>query len=477
MDFTNYKSEEFFDEFFNATGEVRSLVKPLVDRINSLSKDELKTRQEAANAMFMTLGITFGVYGEQKAQEKIFPFDIIPRVISSSEWLHIEKGLQQRITALNLFIQDVYNDEKIFKDGVVPRELVMSAKSYLPVMKGFTPPNKVWIPITGIDLVRDADGTIYVLEDNLRCPSGISYVLANRSIVKKSFPNALKTMRVSAVDDYCLQLYSTLNALRPNRDCPNSIALLTPGVYNSAYYEHAFLAKQMGIDLAEGSDFKVIDDIVMMRKTHGFERVDVIYRRVDDDYLDPRVFREDSMLGIPGLMASYLKGNVALANAPGAGIADDKAVYAYVPQMIKYYLDEEPILPNVPTHICDEPKSRDYVINNLDKMVVKATNLAGGYGMLMGHQASQKERDEFKQAILANPRNYIAQPRLNLSRVPTIVEQTIEGRHVDFRPYILYGDDLYVLPGGLTRVALVKDSLVVNSSQGGGSKDTWVLKS
>lgn len=403
------------------------------------------------------------------------PFDILPRIITAAEWAVLERGMKQRIEALNLFIHDIYHDQKILKDKVIPKDLVLSSECYLKQCRGLTPPKGIWIHVTGTDLVRDGDGVFYVLEDNLRCPSGISYVLQNRSIQKRTMPKAFQAMRTRPVSDYGDHLYETLrHAAPPGIDDPNVI-VLTPGIYNSAYYEHSFLAQQMGVPLAQGSDLTIIDDQVMLRTTSGFEKVDVIYRRIDDAFLDPTVFNKESMLGVRGIMECYRKGNVSLANAPGTGIADDKAVYAYVPQIIQYYLGEDPIIPIVPTYICDNEKDRQYTLANLDKLVVKAVNLSGGYGMLIGPKSTAKERKEFAEKIKHNPRDYIAQPTLALSRTPTIVNDAIEGRHVDFRPYILYGKSIFVLPGGLTRVALTKGSLVVNSSQGGGSKDTWVL--
>jgi uncharacterized circularly permuted ATP-grasp superfamily protein len=375
-----------------------------------------------------------------------------------------------------MFIHDVYHDQKIVKDGIIPGELIFSGKCYLKQCQGLDPPKGVWCHITGTDLVRDSNGQIYVLEDNLRCPSGVSYVLENREVMKRTFPQVFAGLRIRPVNDYPHRLLEMLQAMAPAHIDQPCVAVLTPGIYNSAYFEHSFLAQQMGVELVEGSDLVVSDGFVLMRTTRGFKRVDVIYRRIDDDFLDPTCLRPDSMLGVPGLIDVYRAGRVALCNAPGTGIADDKAVYAYVPKIIKYYLGEEAIIPNVPTFICDDPKEREHVLCNLDKFVVKQTNASGGYGMLMGHQSTQAQRDDFADRIKKNPRDYIAQPTLSLSRVPTIVNDHFEGRHVDLRPYILYsGQSTYVVPGGLTRVALTKGSLVVNSSQGGGSKDTWVL--
>lgn len=475
MNFEGYDTEGFYDELLGKDGVPREIAMPLIQQLNALPLKDLRRRQKAAEKALHQQGITFAVYGNKKGTEKILPFDILPRIVTADEWEVLEKGIKQRIRALNLFVDDVYNDQKILKDKVLPESLVLSSDCYSKQCQGLKPPKGVWIHISGVDLVRDGDGAFYVLEDNLRCPSGISYVLQNRAVQKRTFPKAFQAMRTRPVSDYGDHLYETLRYAAPDGVENPNIIVLTPGIYNSAYYEHAFLAQQMGVPLAQGSDLTIIDDQVMLRTTRGFEKVDVIYRRIDDDFLDPKEFNKDSMLGVPGIMECFRKGNVALANAPGTGIADDKAIYAYAPKIIKYYLDEEPIISNVPTYICEDEKERAYVLDNLESLVVKAVNLSGGYGMLIGPASTQAERDEFAKRIKADPRDYIAQPTLALSRSPTIVGQGIEGRHVDFRPYALYGDSVFVLPGGLTRVALKKGSLVVNSSQGGGSKDTWVL--
>lgn len=475
MDFHGYETDQFYDELIAADGKPRAEARLLIEHINAMSSNELRHRQKAAERALHQQGITFSVYGNKKGTEKIFPFDILPRIITAKEWAVLEKGMKQRIKALNLFINDIYNDQKILDDNVIPRDLVLSSDCYLKECQGLTPPKGIWIHITGTDLVRDDSGEFYVLEDNLRCPSGISYVLQNRSILKRTLPKAFQAMGALPVSDYGDHLYETLRHLAPDGIKNPNVIVLTPGIYNSAYYEHSFLAQQMGVPLAQGSDLIIINDHVMLRTTRGFEQVDVIYRRIDDEFLDPEVFNKDSLLGVPGIMECYRKGNVALANAPGTGIADDKAVYAYVPQIIKYYLGEEPIIKNVPTFICDDKKDRDHVLANLESLVVKAVNLSGGYGMLIGPVSTAEEREEFAKKIQENPRDYIAQPTLALSRTPTIIGDSIEGRHVDFRPYILFGKSIFVLPGGLTRVALTKGSLIVNSSQGGGSKDTWVL--
>ena len=475
MRFAGYDTGDFFDELFESRGSARPESRVLVETIESLRDGDLLVRQRAAERLLLQMGITFNVYGDERAEERIFPFDLIPRIIPAAEWAWIERGLKQRVHALNLFIDDVYHDGQILSDGVSPREVITSAKCLRPQCMAVNPPRGIWCHITGTDLVRDRDGQVYVLEDNLRVPSGVSYVLENRYLMKNTFPQVFDGMSIRAVDEYPGRLLEMLESLAPATNGPPRVVLLTPGIYNSAYFEHSFLAQQMGVPLVEGRDLVVSDGAVLMRTTGGFERVDVIYRRIDDDFLDPLAFRPDSLLGVPGLMEVYRKGGVGLANAPGNGVADDKVVYAYVPDIIRYYLDEDPVIPNVPTYLCWRDADRQHVLANLDKLVVKAANEAGGYGMLVGPHATQADREEFARRIQDNPRNYIAQPTLGLSRVPTIVEDHAEGRHVDLRPYILYGRDIFVLPGGLTRVALRRGSLVVNSSQGGGSKDTWVL--
>ncbi len=475
MNFQTYDPENFFDEYFEASGNPQPWAKPLIDHIDSLQPDELLLYQHAAQAALMNMGITFNVYSEREGTEKTFPFDILPRIVNGADWAFIEKGLQQRIRALNLFIHDVYNEEKIFKEGVVPKEFVLSSEGYRPECKGIHPPKNIWCHITGTDLVRDKDGQLLVLEDNLRCPSGVSYVLGNRRLLKETFPQVFETLRVRPIDDYPNRLLKVLQYLTSEKAHSPNLVILTPGIFNSAYFEHSFLAQSMGIELVEGSDLAVFDDYVHMRTTEGFQRVDAIYRRIDDDFLDPETFRSDSTLGVPGLMKVFQKGNVVLINAPGTGVADDKAVYAFVPKIIKFYLGEEPILPNVPTYLCGLEEDKKYVLDHLDRLIVKETGGAGGSGMLIGHLASSAERNLFAEKIRSRPRNYIAQEVIALSRAPVIVDDRFEGRHIDLRPFILFGEDVYVLPGGLTRVALKKGSLVVNSSQGGGSKDTWVL--
>jgi uncharacterized circularly permuted ATP-grasp superfamily protein len=474
--FDAYQTGGFHDEMFDMHGSVRREARLLLETIESLQEGELQRCQRAAERLLLQMGITFNVYGDSAGAERIFPFDLIPRIVGAEEWAWIEKGLIQRIRGLNEFIDDIYHDQKILKDKIIPEDVIRTAASYRPQCHGINPPARVWCHITGTDLVRHADGQIYVLEDNLRVPSGVSYVLENRDLMKRTFPQVFEGLRIRPVDTYPGKLLEMLEAIAlPEAGDKPTVVLLTPGMYNSAYFEHSFLAQQMGIQLVEGRDLVVQDEKVWMRTTKGLRKVDVIYRRIDDDFLDPEAFRPDSLLGVPGLMNAYRSGNVALANAPGNGVADDKVIYAYVPDMIKYYLGEDALLPNVPTFLCWIEKDRKHVLQNLDKLVVKAANEAGGYGMLIGPHSTVEQREEFAAKIKSNPRNYIAQPTLSLSRVPTLVEDRVEGRHVDLRPYILYGKDVHVLPGGLTRVALRKGSLVVNSSQGGGSKDTWVL--
>jgi len=475
VQFTDYDPGDFYDELFVAKGEPRPDAIPLVERINSLSPEEVLRRQQAAQLALFKIGVTFNVYGDSEGTERIFPFDIIPRIVSAHEWKTLEQGLKQRIFALNQFLSDIYGEQKIIKDSVIPKDLIYSASGFLEQCVGLAPPGGIWCHITGTDLVRDRDGRWYVLEDNLRCPSGVSYVLENRRVMKNTFPVVFNTMQIQPVEEYPSHLLETLLNLAPSHLADPTVVVLTPGIYNSAYFEHSFLAQQMGVELVEGRDLVVADGYLQMRTTKGLRRVDVIYRRIDDIFIDPLVFRPDSLLGIPGLMEVYRAGRVAIANALGTGVADDKVIYAFVPQMIRYYLGEEPILANVPTYLCWEPQQQSHVLANLDKLVVKAANESGGYGMLVGPHATPEQREEFAGKIKANPRNYIAQPTLCLSRVPTLLDDGLEGCHVDLRPYILYGKQIYVNPGGLTRVALQRGSLVVNSSQGGGSKDTWVV--
>ncbi|MFN3193272.1 MAG: circularly permuted type 2 ATP-grasp protein [Aureliella sp.] len=472
----DYDPGDFFDEIVDDQCVGRPDTEYLVQRINELPNGELSRRQEAIERSLYQMGITFTVYGDEQGTEKIMPFDIVPRIVPAMLWQHIDAGLQQRIRTLNAFLSDVYNEQRIIHDGIIPRELVETSPDFRQQCVGLRPPQGVWCHITGTDLIRDREGGVFVLEDNLRCPSGVSYVLQNRAVMKKNFPQLFNASRVRPVNDYPARLYNTLAGLVPDLEKPN-VVVLTPGVYNSAYYEHSYLAQQMGVELVEGRDLIVENDQVYAKTTEGLSKVDVIYRRIDDDFMDPEVFNPDSMLGVPGLMRAYRAGNVALANAPGTGIADDKVIYAFVPDMIRYYLGEEPILANVKTYVCHRTDDREYVLDHMDELVVKAANESGGYGILIGPHATDEQRKTFAEKVRENPRNYIAQPTLSLSRVPTLVDEQLEGRHVDLRPYVLCQSekDINVVPGGLTRVALRKGSLVVNSSQGGGSKDTWVV--
>ena len=475
MTFDGYDTGGLYDEMFRPDGTPRPEARLLVERIEALPDGELVRRHQAAERALLNTGITFTVYGDDQGTERIFPFDIVPRIVPGTAWDPIERGLKQRIQALNLFLDDVYHDRRIVRDGVVPSDVVDSSQGFRPQCVGLDPPGGVWCHITGTDLVRDGDGTVYVLEDNLRCPSGVSYVLENRAVMQETFPAVFEGLRVRPVNDYPSRLLTMLEEVAPQAAARPGVAVLTPGVFNSAYFEHSFLAQQMGVELVEGRDLVVANDRLQMRTTRGLRPVDVLYRRIDDDFLDPTCFRADSLLGVPGVMELYRRGRVALVNAPGTGVADDKVVYAYVPDMIRYYLDQDAILPNVPTWLCWRDADRRYVLDHLPELVVKSANEAGGYGMLVGPESTEAQRQEFAARIEAAPRNYIAQPTLALSRVPTRVDRRFEGRHVDLRPYILCGREVYVLPGGLTRVALRKGTLVVNSSQGGGSKDTWVL--
>jgi uncharacterized circularly permuted ATP-grasp superfamily protein len=477
--FDGYTANGFYDEMFEASGEPRPHYRKLYQTLSQMSVSDYNSRCHLADLTLVNQGITFAVYGDEQGTEKPWPFDLVPRIIPSAEWDHIERGLSQRIRALNLFLHDVYHDQKILNDKIVPRDLVVGAAHYRREFVGANPPGGVYVHICGSDLIRDADGTHYVLEDNLRCPSGVSYVLENRSILTRVLPNLFQHLPVRPVEYYTTQLLHNLRSLVPSsrQDEPN-VVLLTPGIFNSAFFEHSFLAQQLGIELVEGRDLFVDDNVVYMKTTRGPKRVDVIYRRVDDDFIDPLVFRKDSALGIAGLVNAYRAGNVALANSIGTGVADDKAVYAYVPQIIKYYLGEEAILGNVQTFLGSEPSHLSHMLANLDKLVVKATNESGGYGMLIGPQSSKETQAEFAEKIKANPRNYVGQPLISLSTAPAFVEDHFEPRHIDLRPFILTGkQDVTIIPGGLTRVALRKGSYVVNSSQGGGSKDTWVLAS
>ncbi|NJP06581.1 MAG: circularly permuted type 2 ATP-grasp protein [Chloroflexaceae bacterium] len=460
---------------FTSTGTPRQHYQALYQRLLELPPAELRRRQQAADMAFLSQGITFTVYGNNEGTERIFPYDLLPRIITSDEWSTIERGLTQRITALNLFLKDLYHDGYILKDKVVPRSLIYSCHHFRREMIGLRVPRDTYITVVGTDLVRLPDGTFVVLEDNLRVPSGVSYMLANRQVMKNVLPRLFSSYEVSPIDHYGQALLATLRSIAPPHCVDPTIVLLTPGVYNSAYFEHTFLARQMGIELVEGRDLLVHNNFVYMRTTAGLRRVDVIYRRIDDDFIDSLTFRSDSILGVAGLLNAYRAGNIALGNAIGTGIADDKAVYAYVPEIIHYYLGEDPIIPNVETYRLELASDRKYALENLDKLVVKAVGESGGYGMLIGPHSTASQREDFRQRILHNPRNYIAQPTLLISRAPCFTSGHVEPRHVDLRPYILYGDKITIVPGGLTRVALQRGSLVVNSSQGGGSKDTWVL--
>ena len=474
--FSEYDAGEAFDEMFDAEGQPRQHYYRLLEHLLELKADDLRRSQHEADLSFFNQGITFTVYGRKEGTERIIPHDILPRIITAAEWSTVERGLTQRITALNLFLKDVYSERRILKDGVVPAELVYTCKHFRRQMRGVKAPRNVYVCVAGTDLIRRPDGQFVVLEDNLRVPSGVSYMLTSRKVMKQIFPGLFRKCPVLPIEQYGQVLLSALRSLAPEGRPNPTVVLLTPGVYNSAYFEHAFLARQMGIELVEGRDLIVHDNVAYMRTTSGLERVDVIYRRVDDDFLDPLAFRSDSSLGASGLFSAYRSGNVVLANAVGTGVADDKAVYAFVPKMIKYYLGEDPVLDNVETLLMIDKTARDHVCGNLEKWVVKAVGESGGYGMLIGPHSTAKERQEFHDRIQADPRNYIAQPTITLSTAPCFLDGRFEPRHIDLRPYVLYGDKVTIVPGGLTRVALRKGSLVVNSSQGGGSKDTWVLQ-
>ena len=466
-----------WDELFDRTGTPHPHCVALVERLGKLSHPEFQSMRSGADLAFVNQGITFSVYSDRRGVEKIFPFDLIPRTIPAGEWALLETGLVQRVRALNLFLYDVYHEQRILREGVIPTELILGSKGFRKEMVGFTPPSGVYVHICGTDLIRDVDGQLLVLEDNGRTPSGVSYVLENRAVMKKVFPHLFANIRVKRVEDYPHRLREALASVAPDgAGAPPCVVVLSPGQYNSAYFEHSFLARHMGVELVFGADLFVHEDVVYLKTTRGPQRVDVIYRRLDDDFLDPETFRSDSLLGVPGLFRAYRAGNVTLANAVGTGVADDKAVYPYTEDMIRFYLSEEPILKNVPTYICVRPDDRGYVLANLGDLVVKAVNESGGYGMLMGPSSTAAQRAEFAERIRDDPRNYIAQPVVTLSTCPTWADDGTAPRHVDLRPYIITGRSTWVLPGGLTRTALTKGSLVVNSSQGGGSKDTWVLE-
>jgi uncharacterized circularly permuted ATP-grasp superfamily protein len=473
--FRNYALNGAFDEMFDAGAQPRPHYQGLYDLLLEVSNEEMRRKKQAADVAFLNQGITFTVYGREEGTERIFPHDLLPRIVTAAEWDTIERGLTQRITALNLFLKDIYNEGCSLSDGVVPREMVYTCKHFRRQMRGVNVPKNIYIAVAGTDLIRLPDGRFVVLEDNLRVPSGVSYMLTSRQVMKRIFPLLLQKAGVRPIDHYGEALLSTLRALAPEGRTQPNIVLLTPGVYNSAYFEHAYLARHMGIELVEGRDLVVHDNFVYMRTTAGLRRVDVIYRRVDDDFIDPLAFRSGSILGVAGLFNAYRSGNVTLSNAIGTGVADDKALYAYVPKIIRYFLGEDPILENVETFVLTDDAQRKHVLGRLDQLVVKAVGESGGYGMLIGPHSTAEQREEFGRRIEADPRNYIAQPTLLLSRAPCLFDGSVEPRHVDLRPYILYGDKVTIVPGGLTRVALRRGSLVVNSSQGGGSKDTWVL--
>jgi uncharacterized circularly permuted ATP-grasp superfamily protein len=472
----SYDVGNFFDEMFGSDRQVRPHYRRLAERLGSLPEADFHQHRAAIDLAFLRRGVTFTVYNDSEGTERIFPFDLIPRIIPAAEWQRIEAGLIQRVTALNLFLHDIYHEQKILKDGIVPAAQILTAKHFRREFMNFAVPRDIYVHICGTDLIRDQHGQYLVLEDNLRCPSGVSYMIENRAAMRRAFANLFQSYRIRPVESYADELLKCLLHLAPPRTDKPNVVLLTPGVYNSAYFEHTFLARQMGIPIVEGRDLVVRNSRVFMRTTAGLVPVDVIYRRIDDDFLDPTVFREDSILGVPGLVAAYRAGHVSLANAIGTGVADDKVIYAYVPKMIKYYLDQDPILPNVNTYLASDPTDRKFILDNIGRLVVKAANEAGGYGMLIGPAATAAEIEDFRAKVAAHPRNFIAQDPIMLSRSPTWCDGRLAGRHIDLRPYILCGEKTVVTPGGLTRVALRQGSLVVNSSQGGGSKDTWVLQ-
>ena len=471
-----YDSAPFYDEMFSPSGEPRPHYGVLRDHLQRMTAEMFAERRRAADAAFLYQGITFTVYGEEQGIERIFPFDLVPRIIPHAEWDRIERGVAQRVIALNLFLHDIYHQQRILREKVIPPELVFSSRHFRREMMDINIPKDRYIHVVGTDIVRGDDGEYYVLEDNLRSPSGVSYMLENRQVMKRTFADLFARYGVLPIEHYPHELLNTLKSIAPHGYSDATIVLLTPGIYNSAYFEHTFLARQMGIEIVEGRDLVSHQNKIYMRTTRGLKLVDVIYRRIDDDFLDPLAFRQDSALGVAGLLNAYRAGNVAIANSIGTGVADDKAVYAYTAEMIRFYLNEDPILKIVPTYLGWRGSECDHIVNNLDTLVVKAVNESGGYGMLIGPHASREEREKFRALVLANPRNYIAQPTLALSCHPTLLDGKLHGCHIDLRPYILYGEDVVVVPGGLTRVALRKGSLVVNSSQGGGSKDTWVLR-
>lgn len=471
-----YQTDGFFDEMFLPDGTVRPHYQQVLERFMQLDAKEFEAKHKALDLTFLNKGITFTVYNDDAGTERIMPFDTVPRIIPAQEWEHLSKGLEQRIRTLNLFLHDIYHEQKIIKDKVIPASTVFSAKHFRREFMNFSVPKNIYMHICGSDLIRNDAGEYLVLEDNGRCPSGVSYMIENRIAMKRAFPGLLQRSSVRSVDSYAPTLLKTLKNVAPYGNPEPTVVLLTPGSYNSAYFEHCFLARSMGVEIVEGRDLIVKDFKVYMRTTQGLQQVDVIYRRIDDDFIDPSVFRKDSILGVPGLINAYRAGNVNLANSIGTGVADDKVVYYYVPKMIEYYLGEKPILPNVETYLASVPSDMTYIMEHLPELVVKSANEAGGYGMLVGPKASTKEIEDFREQIKANPRNFIAQPMISLSRHPSYADGQFEGRHIDLRPYVLTGENISITPGGLTRVALTRGSIVVNSSQGGGTKDTWVLR-
>ncbi|MEY2528344.1 MAG: hypothetical protein QOJ05_434 [Verrucomicrobiota bacterium] len=474
--FSDYQVGDFFDEMFAGPGVARPHYSKLFARFKEMDREEFERKRTLAASTFLTQGVTFTVYNDDQGTERIFPFDLLPRIIPAEEWEIVERGLVQRITALNLFLHDIYHEQNILRDGVIPKQIVWEAAHFRPEFMHFDVPRNVYIHICGTDLIRDQEGNYLVLEDNARCPSGVSYVIENRQTMKRTFPSLLAQYRVRPVEDYSQELLNVLRYIAPRAKHEPTIVLLTPGVYNSAYFEHSFLARSMGIEIVEGRDLVAHGGKVFMRTTKGHQQVDVIYRRINDDFLDPQVFRKDSGLGVPGIVEAYRDGNVSLANSIGTGIADDKAVYHFVPKMIRYYLSEDPLLANVQTYLAAVKEDLTYILEHLPELVVKAVNESGGYGMLIGPQATKAECERFREKVRKNPRNYIAQPVIPLSRAPSFCDGDMQGRHIDLRPFILYGEKVTIVPGGLTRVALRPGSLVVNSSQGGGSKDTWILE-
>lgn len=473
LSWKEYRAKNVFDEYITSSQKLRPEIKKVSDFIAKFSKKKLQNSIKSSQNTISSRGITFRVYDQNKPIEQFWPLDIIPRIIKKEEWSKISKGLIQRLTALNLFINDVYNQQKIFKEKIIPKKLITESGNFRKECIGITPPFGVWANICGSDLIRDEQGEFLVLEDNLRVPSGVSYMLENRMVMKSVFPDIFENHKISPVDEYCSKLYSCMRSLTKIKN-PN-LAILTPGIYNSAYFEHVYLAQQMGIELVEGKDLIVTNDKVYMKTVGGKERLHVLYRRIDDLYLDPKKFKKDSLIGVPGIFNAWKKGNISILNAPGAGVADDKVVYSFVPKMIEFYLNEKPLINQVQTYLCYEKKQREYVLNNISKLVVKPANESGGYGILIGPQASKKELEDYKKKIKKNPRNYIAQPLINLSTSPTIANNQLEPRHIDLRPFIISGQTSYVTQGGLTRVALKKGTMIVNSSQGGGSKDTWIM--